>query len=245
MTLVQALPFAALCSLSLRWSRPASEALVRDFIASLSCLFLHICELPSLSLSFAIAYSVWMLLPGSLNPFNLPKYAQFMQSVTIAQHADEERKVCWDTAHPLAQSPPCGHFCCIGCLKLMNKHFQTACPMCRTPLFSMNDRVILAVTKASVACASVNTVLRVLICIHELQTAHYLGALFSLSFSCGLGWYVSATYILVEAFGDNWWRGTAGTVGPDPMTLQSACIVLGTSCFLLCQTLWTTGAIAY
>ena len=244
MTLLKALTFATLCSLPLRWSRSASEALVRDLIACLSCLVLHIYELPSLSLSFAIAYSVWMLLPGSLDSLNLPKYAQFMQSVTIAQHADEECKVCWDTAHPLARLS-CGHLCCIGCLKLMYKHFQTACPMCRIPLFSTNDRIILVVAKASVACASVNMVLHVLMCIHELQTAHYFGALFSLSFSCGLGWYISATYVLVGEFGDNWWRGTAGTVGPDPMTLQSACIALGTGSILLCQTLWTTRAIAY
>ena len=243
MALLQAITFATLCSLPLRWSGSASKSLVRDLVACLACLVLHFYRLPSLSLSFAIAYAAWILLPGSIDSLNLPKFAQFMQSVTIAQHADEECKVCWDTAHPLARLP-CGHLCCTSCLQLMNKHFQTACPMCRTPLFSANDRAILVVTKASVACASVNTVSHFLMCIHELQTAHYFSALFSLSFSCSLGWYIWATYILVEAFGDNWWRGTAGTVGPDPMTLRSACVALGTGVVLLCQTLWTTRAIS-
>ena len=119
-----------------------------------------------------------MLLPGSLNCLNLPTYDQFERSVTTVQHAGEECKVCWDTAHPLARLT-CGHLYCLG-----NKYFQTACPTCRTPLFSTNDRIILAVSKVSVACASVNTVLHVLMYIHELRTAHYFGALFSLIFSC-------------------------------------------------------------
>lgn len=245
MALFQALTFATLCGLPLRWSRLPLKDVLRDIMACFSCLILHVYQLPSLSLSLAIAYGVWMLLPGSIESLNLPGFAKFMQSVTLVQSEDdaEECKVCWDTAHKLAQLP-CGHPCCEGCLELMNKHFQTACPMCRRPLFSVNDRIILAVTKASVACASVNIVLHFLMSIHELQAAHYYGAFLSFSFSCGLSWYVWAARALVKAYGDNWWRGTVGTVGMDAMTLPSACFALITGLFLLCSTLWSTRAIA-
>ena len=108
-----------------------------------------------------------------------------MQSVTITQHPDEECKVCWDTDHPLARSS-CGHLCCVGCLELMNKHFQTACPIYRTPLFGTNDRLILVVTKVSVACGSVNTVLHFLMCIRKLRMVHLIGALLYFNLSCAL-----------------------------------------------------------
>jgi hypothetical protein len=241
---LQALTAVVLSSLFLQWLRPTWSGYVRDLVAGLSCVVLHLRKPANLSLSFAIAYVVWNLVPGSLGSLNLPSYATFKRNTVFVQPKDEsdECKVCYDTAHALAQLP-CGHRFCEGCLQLMNEHFHTACPMCRRPLFSSYDRTVLAVMKASVACGTVNSVLHLLVCMHEVRSAQCYSAVFSLGFSCAIGRYLWHVGVLVRAFGENWWRGGATTMGLTPVSVRAACLALGSGVFLLCQTLWTSRAI--
>jgi hypothetical protein len=242
---LQALTAGVLGSLLLQWPRPVWSDYVRDIIAGLSCLALHLRNSPAVALSLSIAYAVWNLLPGTFASLDLPNYATFMRTTTLVQPKDgesDECKVCWDTSHPLAQLP-CGHHCCEGCLQLMNEHFQTACPMCRRPLFSAYDRAIFVVTKASVACGAVNTVLHLLVCVHEARSAQPYGAALAFGISCALGRYLWVWSIIVQEFGADWWRGAPKTVGLNAMSLRSAGLALVTGIFLLCQTLWTNRAI--
>lgn len=239
----QTLTACVLCSLCFKWPRPAWSGYVRDLVAVLSCLFPHIRKSAAVSLGLSIAYVAWTLLPGSFASLNLPGYAAFMRSTTLDQPKDDDEsdecKVCWDTAHALAQLP-CGHHCCQGCLQLMNEHFQTACPVCRRPLFSSYDRAIFIVTKASVASGAVNTALHFLTCVHEVRSAKYYSALFSLGFSCMIGRYLWNYWILVREFGENWWHGAPATVGLTATSLRAACFALVTGLALLCSTLGTS-----
>ena len=241
---LQALTAVVLCSLPLQYPHSVRSAYISDLIAVLSCLLLSLRKPATLSLSLAIAYVVWTLVPGSLSSLNLPSYAKFKRNTVFVHPKDEsdECKVCYDTAHALAQLP-CGHRFCEGCLQLMNEHFHTACPMCRRPLFSSYDRTVLAVMKASVACGAVNAALHLLVCVHELRSAQYYSAIFSLGFSCAIGRYLWHVGVLVRAFGENWWRGGATTMGTTPVSVRAVCLALGSGVFLLCQTLWTSKAV--
>lgn len=248
---LQVLTAGVLCTLLFQRPLPVWSSFARDFIASLTCLFLHRYSYATASLSLAVAYVVWtLLLPGSFASLHLPSYATFMRTTTLIQiqskededeSSQQECKVCWDTAHALAQLP-CGHHCCQGCLNLMNEHLQTACPVCRRPLFSAYDRSIFVTTKAGVACAAVNCFLHFLMGVHELRGAQYYSAVLSFGFACAIGRYLWFVGVLVREFGENWWRGAPATVGLTAMSLRAAGIALATGVVLLCQTLWTTRA---
>ena len=227
-------------------------SIVRDSMAGLSCMALHRHNYATASLSIALAYAVWILLPGSFSSLDLPSYTTFMRTTTLIQPKEEEEeeeedesssqeecKVCWDTAHALAQLP-CGHHVCQGCLQLMNEHLQTACPVCRRPLFGAHDAGVFVTAKASVACAAVNALLHFLVGLHELRGAQYYGAVLSFGFSCAIARYLWFVGVLVREFGGDWWRGAPATVGLTAMSLRAAGFALVTGVVLLCQTLWTT-----
>jgi hypothetical protein len=241
---LQALTAGVLCSLFLQWPRATWSGYVRDLVAGLSCLALNLRKPATLSLSLAIAYVVWTFVPGSLSSLNLPSYAKFRRTTVFVEPKDEsdECRVCYDTAHALAQLP-CGHRFCEGCLQLMNEHFHTACPMCRRPLFSSYDRTVFVMFKASVTCGAVNAILHLLMCIHEVRSAQYYAAVFSFGFSCLISRYLWHIGVLVRAFGENWWRGGATAMGMTPVSVRAACLGLGSGVFLLCQTLWTSRAV--
>jgi hypothetical protein len=244
---LQAITAGVLCSLSLQYPRPVRSDYIRDLIAILTCLALHLRKPATLSLSLSIAYVVWTLLPGSFNSLTLPSYATFKRTTTLIQPNNDasdptECAVCWDTAHALVRLP-CNHYCCPGCLQLMNEHFHTACPMCRRPLFSSHDRAIFTTTKVSVTCGAVNAILHLLTCMHEVRSGQFYSAAFSLAFSCAIARYLWHIRVLVQAFGENWWRGGATTTsGLTTMSLQRAGLALVTGVGLLCQTLWTSRA---
>lgn len=242
---LQALTAAVLCSLSLQYPRPVASAYIPDLIAILSSYLLHLLtKPPTLPLTLALAYAAWTFLPGSFASLNLPSYATFKRTTTFitpkedASESDECR-VCWDTAHALAQLP-CGHRVCEGCLDLMNEHCQTACPICRLPLFASSDAACFVLTKASVAVGVVNTTLHVLVCVHEVRSGHNLGAMLSFGFSCMIGRYLWLCGILIREFGENWWRGSPATVGSSTRSVKAACLALVTGIGLLCSTLWTS-----
>jgi ABC-type nickel/cobalt efflux system permease component RcnA len=241
---IQALTAGVLCSLLLQYPRPTLSAYIPDLIAILSCLLLHLREPTTLSLSLAIAYAAWTFLPGSFASLNLPSYTTFKRNTTFIQpkNDSDECKVCWDTAHALAQLP-CGHHVCEGCLDLMNEHFQTACPMCRRPLFSSYDRAVFVLTKGSAACGAVNTILHLLVCVHEVRSAKYYSAMFSLGFSCMIGRHLWMYWTLIQHFGENWWRGSPATKGESAVSLRAAGLALVTGIVLLCSTLCTSRAI--
>lgn len=242
---LQALTAAVLCSLSLQYPHPVASAYIPDLLALLSSYLLHLLtKPPTLPLTLALAYAAWTFLPGSFASLNLPSYATFKRTTTFitpkedASESDECR-VCWDTAHALAQLP-CGHRVCEGCLDLMNEHCQTACPMCRRPLFASSDAACFVLTKASVAVGVVNTTLHVLVCVHEVRSGHNLGAMLSFGFSCMIGRYLWLYGILIRNFGENWWRGSPATVGSSTRSVKAACLALVTGIGLLCSTLWTS-----
>lgn len=59
-----------------------------------------------------------------------------------------ECMVCWDELTLLRL--PCGHEACMQCLQSMGENYQTSCPMCRRPLFSAIDWLLLADMKSAV-----------------------------------------------------------------------------------------------
>jgi hypothetical protein len=238
---MQAFTAAVLCSLLLQYPRPAFSNYIPDLTAILSCLLLHLRKPTTLSLSLAIAYATWTFLPGSFASLNLPNYATFKRTTTFIQPKDDsdECKVCWDTAHALAQLP-CRHHVCEGCLDLMNSHFQTACPICRAPLFCSNDRACFVLTKAAVACGAVNTTLHLLVCVYEVRSGPNLSAMLSFGFSCMIGRYLRMYWVLIRNFGEDWWRGSPATVGSSTWSVQAAGLALVTGIGLLCSTLWTS-----
>lgn len=119
---------------------------------------------------FALGYTTWSLLPGSFTSLDLPSHSAFMKGLG-KQDKQAEYMVCWDK-HTLAQLP-CGHGLCERCLQLMGRHCQTACPMCRNPLFEVMDWSVLAAMKSAIISLTITIPLCLLSALHEGSRKHH------------------------------------------------------------------------
>jgi hypothetical protein len=107
----------------------------------------------------------------------------------------------------------------------MGQHYQTACPMCRRPLFNVHDRAVFVLSKASVVCSAVGASLLLFTGILAMQRREYWSAMAAFSLMLGKLFHVWFTRNQVAALGENWWRAS-----PSPQsapTLKVACFAAG------------------
>lgn len=206
---------------------------VYDIVAWSICMgFLRLREPREVwAFCFAIGYTTWNLLPGSFTSLDLPCHSTFVRSVEM-QDKQVECPVCWEV-HTVAQLP-CGHGICNPCLQLMGKHYQTACPMCRRPLFSAMDWPVLGAMKSAVASLAITVPLCLLDAIHQGSRSHYRNA--AIWFGCFLingFWLWTIVTRMVIPRQENWWRLTAGQ-----WRLGHVCVTFGTSVWSVGLMLW-------
>lgn len=200
---------------------------------------------PRLPFSLAIAYLIWVSTPGSFSSLTLPRHSEFMRTLVFPPGEEsEECKVCWDDKDRLAQMP-CGHRFCKNCLQLMGQGFQTACPMCRVPLFSRHDRLMFIVSKSAVAISGVNFAIYSLRLFRELQAGKLIYATVSFGSMLPMVFHLFVMISLCRKNGEHWWRDSATATEPTLGQLKAAAFALGTGLFLFFQTLWITRSRMY
>jgi hypothetical protein len=106
-----------------------------------------------------------------------------------ASESSAECMICWSDDCDLAELP-CNHRFCKPCLQQMGEgeRFQTACPMCRLPLFGAHDRLMLVTEKGNFVCFAVMVTKLIMDMSFELMQRRYGWALFRL---CVLGFLLS------------------------------------------------------
>jgi hypothetical protein len=184
--------------------------LIAFSITSVTCIALLNQPQPRELWAFCLAlgYTIWNLLPGSFALFHLPSHPTFMRNLRIR---DQTGKciVCWDT-RPLAELP-CKHESCRDCLQLMGEYGQTACPLCRTPLFGARDWPVLAAMKTVVASMGVGTALCLVNAQFEIRRVHVLNSvvwMVASGFAVPVFWCV-VVYIIVPN-SEDWWCNGSG-----------------------------------
>jgi hypothetical protein len=156
----------------------------------------------------ALGYTIWNLLPGSFALFDLPNHSAFMRNLRMREQPGK-CIVCWDT-RPLAELP-CKHGSCKDCLQLMGEYGQTACPLCRTPLFGARDWPVLAAMKTVVASMGVLTALCLLNAQFEIRCGHLLNSvvwMVASVFVVTVFWCVVVHVIIPNS--EDWWCKGSG-----------------------------------
>jgi hypothetical protein len=159
----------------------------------------------------ALGYTIWNLLPGSFALFDLPSHSAFMRNLRVR---DQSGKciVCWDTR--LLAVLPCKHEGCKDCLQLMGEYGQTACPLCRTPLFGARDWPVLAAMKTVIASMGVQTALCLLNAQYEIRRGILLNAvvwMVAFCFAVPVFWCVLVYIIIPNS--EDWWCKSSGRFG--------------------------------
>ena len=200
----------------LQWHKKSWIYRISDVLAYVSCLALYNLSHPLLSLCLAVFYTTWASLPGSFASLTLPSHAKFLSTTTFVSppHPSEERcMVCWEEETPLA-SLPCKHYTCKSCLLAMGQALQTACPMCKYPLYSIHDKTLLFINKATLSIQSITVMLHFLIFWDGIQHLRYWNIVVETSLMGFLGWLLFKVYLpLIEQGGKDWWRLSAGYKG--------------------------------
>jgi hypothetical protein len=201
----------------LQWHSKPWIYRIPDILAYAGCLILHGTSHPLLALCLATLHTTWSILPGSFASLNLPSHARFMAETkfTPPPHASEEEKciICWDEETSLAHLP-CNHTTCASCLTAMGSAYQTACPLCKHPLFTKHDHLLLFINKASLAIQSLTSLLHCLILWDEIQHLRYWNIFIDWLFLGFMGWItVKAYFPIVTQGGENWWRPHASSKG--------------------------------
>lgn len=214
---IPTITLAILALTLLQWHNRSWIYRISDILAYVSCLALHNLSHPLLSLCLAVFYTTWASLPGSFASLTLPSHARFLSTTTFASppHPSEEEKcmVCWEEETPLA-SLPCKHFTCKSCLLAMGQALQTACPLCKHPLFSIHDKTLLFINKATLSIQSITVMLHFLIFWDVIQHLRYWNIVVETSLMGFLGWLLFNVYLpLIEQGGQDWWRLSAGYKG--------------------------------
>jgi hypothetical protein len=176
------------------------------------------------ALCFALEYSVWNLLPGSFALFDLPSHSTFMRNLHV-RGAPGKCMVCWDP-RSLADLP-CKHQSCRDCLQVMGEYGQTACPLCRTPLFGARDWPVLAAMKTVVASMGVGTAICLLNMQFEIRRGHLLNAIVwsvASGFTVPVFWCV-VVYIIVPN-SEDWWCKSSGRLS-SATTVSSVVTTVG------------------
>lgn len=159
----------------------------------------------------ALGHCVWNLLPGSFgSSFDLPSHATFLRNLHIRDQPGGECMICWDDTSLLANLP-CNHQSCKDCLQHMGSYGQTACPLCRRPLFAALDWPILAAMKTIVASMAIQNALALLNAQYELRQGDVRQALIwtvALAVAGSIFWYVVVGLVLPNE--EDWWRLAPG-----------------------------------
>jgi hypothetical protein len=225
----------------LQWQYKSGTHRIGDILAYVTCLILHNLSPPLLSLCLAIAYTTWVSLPGSFTSLALPSHEQFLKQTTFQAppHTEEEICiVCWDEEALLGKLP-CKHTVCKNCLEAMGSALQTACPMCKHPLFSLHDRLVFCISKAHVSIQAVTSTLHLLVLYDEVQHYRYFNIAITLAFITFLGWILVKGYDpLIKSGGENWWRLRASCKGGMGRAMRSAGLAFVMSATVLCHTLY-------
>ncbi|KAK4611671.1 hypothetical protein CLAFUW4_13370 [Fulvia fulva] len=236
---IHALTIAVLCLPFIFWRGRSWQQRIGDINAWAGCLNLYYLRLPLLALSLAVGYTVFTCIPGSFSSLKLPSHTTFMRGLQTVEPKDDEDecKICLDSDQRLTELS-CGHRFCLLCLDLMGKAYQTACPMCRMPLFSCNDRLVLVFMKGSVAITTANTFVYFLKGIDEVQRyGWYVGwlALFSAGFMMV---FLRLWWCLFMEHGDDWWRGSPNN-GISTKQLMIHCGACASGAVSLSLALWS------
>ena len=179
-------------------------------VTSLACMLLLNQHQPRELWAFCLAmgYTLWNLLPGSFALFDLPSHSTFMRNLRV-QDQPGRCIVCWDTR--ILAALPCKHESCNDCLQLMGEYGQTACPLCRTPLFGARDWPVLAAMKTVVASMGVQTALCLLNAQYEIRRGGLLNTVVWVVASCftvPVFWCVLMYIVIPNS--DDWWCKSSG-----------------------------------
>lgn len=181
-------------------------------------------------------------MPGSFASLNLPSHAKFLSTTTFTSppHAEQEKCIiCWEEETPLA-SLPCKHTTCKSCLLAMDQALQTACPLCKHPLFSIHDKLLLFINKATLGIQSITIMLHFLIFWDEIQHLRYWNVIVETSLMGFLSWLVGNVYLpLIEQGGQDWWRLSAGYKGGVGRGIGMIGFSLACGVVVLVQTVYT------
>lgn len=220
---IHALTFAVLCVLFIFWRSRSWQQRIGDINVWAACWNLYHLQKPLPALILALGYTVYTCIPGSFAALTLPSHATFMRGLQTAPEGDEDEcKICWEDNKQLADLS-CGHRFCTGCLDAMGKAYQTACPMCRTPLFSCNDRLIYIFTKGCVTITAVNFVVYLLKGIDEVQRYGWYVGWLALVSACFFGFFIPVYGRFFWEHGDDWWRGSPNSNGMTMRQLMVQC----------------------
>jgi hypothetical protein len=212
---IPAITLGILALTLLQWHCNSWIYQISDIVAYLGCLILHITSHPLLSLCLATLHTTWSILPGSFASLHLPSHTKFMAETkyTSPPHASEDERciICWDEETPLAHLP-CNHTVCASCLTAMGSAYQTACPLCKHPLFTKHDHILLFINKASLSIQSLTTLLHCLVLWDEIQHLRYWNTIIGCLFLGFMGWITVKAYIpIIKQGGENWWRPHASS----------------------------------
>ncbi|KAK6000033.1 hypothetical protein QM012_004021 [Aureobasidium pullulans] len=128
----------------------------------------------------------------------------------------------------------------------MGLAFQTACPLCKHPLFSLNDRLIFCVSKASMSIQAVTSILQFLILYDTVQHYRYFNTAIQLALITFLGWMLVNAYIpLIKSGGENWWRPYASYKGGMGRAIGTVVFTFAINTAVLCQTLYSNRGLLF
>jgi hypothetical protein len=239
---IPAITLGILALTLLQWHCKAWIYRISDVIAYLGCLVLHNTSHPLLSLCLATLHTTWSILPGSFASLNLPSHARFMAEMkfTPPPHASKDEKciVCWDDESPIGKLA-CTHTICASCLTAMASAYQTACPLCKHPLFTIHDHLLLFINKASLSIQSITLLLHCLILWDEIQHLRYFNIVIGCSYLGFIGWITVNAYIpLINQGGENWWRPYANSKGGVGRSIRMIGCSFGLGVVVLGQTVY-------
>lgn len=175
-------------------------------------------RLVTLSSHIAVAYLTWTKLPAPhrASKASLPTHEDFMLSLeTTVKSPDDTRKggddedscmVCWGSEEPLAVLP-CRHSTCKSCLSSMASRGQTACPLCRAPLFRLrSDTYWIRWQKARISLYASNLIsLTITFAYHVRRGEYTVAGLNILTLLCTLLPSCVTGYCIWQR-GEDWWR---------------------------------------
>jgi hypothetical protein len=179
-------------------------------IAFMTCITLLNQHQPRELWAFCLAleYTIWNILPGYFALFDLPSHSAFMRDLRMREQPGK-CIVCWDT-RPLAELP-CNHQSCKDCLQLMGEYGQTACPLCRTPLFGARDWPVLAAMKTVVASMGVQTALCLLSAQFEIRRGHVLNSVvWMVVSSIAVPIFCCVVAYMIVPNSEDWWCKSSG-----------------------------------
>lgn len=190
-----------------------------------------------LASNIAAGYLTWTILPVPNAHSDLPTHGEFLRSLSTvpppSSEANESNSrtdcmICWDDTSGLA-TLVCRHEACKDCLKVMGERNQTACPLCRTPLFTttMDDKWIL-LQRLRVVLNVVTLSQQISIFLYQLGRHDYWSALLDIIVLIP-GVIMQIYFVLMRIIdkGDDWWREVGTMQGaPFYLSIKTAAVSL-------------------